>query len=196
MIDIFPLAIVNAGANQTICSNDVAVLSGTIGGGTSSVTWTTTGTGSFVPDATALNPTYIPSAGDLSVGIITFTLTSDDPIGPCGAVSDQMELSINPEAIVDAGPATEVSCAGQDVQLNGSITGGIITGSWSGGAGVFNPNANDLNATYSPTPAELSAGSVFLTLTSDDPAGICGPESDIIEIQFSTSAIVSAGAMK
>ena len=59
---------------------------------------------------------------------------------------------------------------------------------------VFNPNANDLNDTYSPTPAELSAGNVFLTLTSDDPAGICGQESDIIEIQFSTSAIVSAGA--
>ncbi len=193
VIDIFPLAVVNAGANQTICSNDVAVLSGTIGGSTSSVTWTTSGTGSFIPDANAQNPTYIPSAGDLSVGIITFTLTSDDPVGPCGAVSDQMELSINPEAIVDAGPATEVWCAGQDVQLNGSITGGIITGSWSGGAGVFNPNASDLNAVYTPTAAELSSGNVILTLTSDDPVGTCGPESDVIEILFSTSAIVSAG---
>ena len=193
VIDIFPLAVVNAGANQTICSSDVAVLSGTIGGGTSSVTWTTTGTGSFVPDANALNPTYIPSAGDLSAGIITFTLTSDDPIGPCVAVSDQMELSINPEAIVDAGPATEVWCAGQDIQLNGSITGGIITGSWSGGAGIFNPNTSDLNAVYTPTAAELSAGNVILTLTSDDPLGTCGPESDVIEILFSTSAIVSAG---
>ncbi|MEE3145157.1 MAG: PKD-like domain-containing protein [Bacteroidota bacterium] len=193
VIDIFPLAVVNAGANQTICSNDVAVLSGTIGGGTSSVTWTTTGTGSFVPDANALNPTYIPSAGDLSAGIITFTLTSDDPIGPCVAVSDQMELSINPEAIVDAGPATEVWCAGQDIQLNGSISGGIITGSWSGGAGIYNPNTSDLNAVYTPTAAELSAGNVILTLTSDDPLGTCGPESDVIEILFSTSAIVSAG---
>jgi len=193
IINIFSLAIVNAGSNQTICSNDVAVLSGTIGGSTSSVSWSTSGTGSFVPDATALNPTYVPSAADQSAGFITFTLTSDDPVGPCDAVSDQMELSINPEAIVDAGPATEVWCAGLDVQLNGSITGGIITGTWSGGAGTFSPNVNDLNALYTPTAAELSAGSVVLTLTSDDPVGTCDPVSDNIEISFSTSAIVSAG---
>ena len=109
------------------------------------------------------------------------------------AVSDQMELSINPEAIVDAGPATEVWCAGQDIQLNGSITGGIITGSWSGGAGIYDPNTSDLNAVYTPTASELSAGNVILTLTSDDPLGTCGPASDVIEILFSTSAIVSAG---
>ena len=36
--------------------------------------------------------------------------------------------------------------------------------------GTFS-NIADLNASYTPTLAELSAGSVVLTLTSEDPVG-------------------------
>jgi hypothetical protein len=37
---------------------------------------------------------------------------------------------------------------------------------WSGGAGTYNPNNTTLNAVYTPTAAERTAGTVTLTLTT------------------------------
>jgi hypothetical protein len=37
-------------------------------------------------------------------------------------------------------------------------------GQWSGGLGTFTPNAQTLNAQYTPTPFELQSGSLQLTL--------------------------------
>ncbi len=70
-----------------------------------------------------------------------------------------------------------------NVQLSGIIqtaAGGI----WSGGAGVFVPNNTDLNAQYTPTPAEIASGSVILTLSSTSNNG-CTPDSDQMTISFS-----------
>ncbi|HNC44761.1 MAG TPA: NHL repeat-containing protein, partial [Acidobacteriota bacterium] len=39
-------------------------------------------------------------------------------------------------------------------------------------------------ATYTPTPAEVSSGSVTLTLTADDPPGPCGSVSDTVTITY------------
>lgn len=68
------------------------------------------------------------------------------------------------------------------INLNGSIqtaSGGI----WSGGAGVFSPNNNDLNAIYTPTPGEIASGSVSLVLTTTGNNG-CNPHSDSMTIFF------------
>jgi hypothetical protein len=66
------------------------------------------------------------------------------------------------------GPYT--SCG--DVHLNGSMTN-ATTPTWSStGTGTFDPNNHVLNPVYHPSAADLSSGSVFLTLTTD--AGISG----------------------
>jgi uncharacterized repeat protein (TIGR01451 family) len=67
-------------------------LSGTIGGGATSATWTTSGTGTFSPNAATLTANYIPSQADIAAGQVTLTLTTNDPAGPCGPVSDQVVL--------------------------------------------------------------------------------------------------------
>jgi gliding motility-associated-like protein len=193
VVTFFPFATANAGVDQSICSDSDAILGGTIGGSATSVTWTSTGTGIFTPDVNTLNATYITSLADQASGFIVLTMTTNDPVGPCPSVSDDLELSISPVPLVSAG-ADLVVCAGLDAPLNGTISGAVITGAWTGGAGTFSPSASDLNATYTPTAAELSAGSVILTLVSDDPIGPCLPVSDDVLVSFSSPAIVSAGS--
>ncbi|MDC0272528.1 PKD domain-containing protein [Crocinitomicaceae bacterium] len=193
IVNIFSLTIVNSGVNQTICSDDNAVLGGTLGGSATSASWSSSGTGIFIPNVNALNASYSPSAADISNGSVILTLLTNDPTGPCDATSDQLILTIEPEVVVDAG-VDITSCSGIDVPLNGSISGGLTTGVWSGGLGVFAPGSTDPNAIYTPTTAEFSAGSVTLTLTSDNPAGVCPSNADDILISFSSSASVSAGS--
>src|SRR5690606_31716622 len=67
-IGVGPTRIAQAGADMDLCANGSAVaLAGSITG-VSGGTWTTNGSGSFVPDANALDATYLPSAPDLLFG--------------------------------------------------------------------------------------------------------------------------------
>jgi hypothetical protein len=88
----------NAGVDGLICEGDNYTLAGVMGGGASSITWSSSGTGSF-DDATLMNAVYTPSAGDISIGNVTLTITTDDPPGSCIAASDMMVLTINPSPI-------------------------------------------------------------------------------------------------
>ncbi len=78
----------------------------------------------------------------------------------------------NPPTANAGGPY--VTCSGS-VTLNGAVGGSatpVTGGTWSSPtAGTFTPNANTLNAVYTPSAADLSTGSVTLTLTSDNPLG-------------------------
>lgn len=69
-------------------------------------------------------------------------------------------------AVVNAGNDIEICADSTMVPLNGSVTGSLTTGMWSGGTGTFIPNANALNAQYSPSQEEIMAGSAVLILSS------------------------------
>ncbi|HNG94699.1 MAG TPA: SMP-30/gluconolactonase/LRE family protein, partial [Acidobacteriota bacterium] len=181
-ITIVPLAIVNAGPDQTVCSGSGVTLAGSFGGGASSATWSGGG-GTFVPNASSPTATYTPSAGEVTAGTVTLTLTTNDPVGPCTAVSDTVTITINQAATVNAGPDQTI-CAGLNVILAGSRGGSATTATWSGGSGTFAPNTTTLNATYTPSPAEMTAGFVTLTLTTDDPVGLCPAVSDTVTINL------------
>ncbi|HNG92178.1 MAG TPA: hypothetical protein PLB32_05225, partial [Acidobacteriota bacterium] len=178
---ITPLATANAGPDQTICGGSTVTLAGLVGGSASSGTWSGGG-GTFTPNATTLTAVYTPTAGEVSAGTVTLTLTTNDPAGPCGAVNDTVTITINPPATVSAGPDLSACTVNPAVTLGGSIGGGASSGTWSGGSGTFTPNNTTLTASYTPSPAEVTAGSVTLTLTTDDPAGLCGPASDTVTI--------------
>lgn len=180
---------VNAGPDLTRCANTTASLVGSIAGGTTTGVWSTSGTGTFSPSTTALNATYTPSAADASVGSVTITLTST---GACNPVNDQMILTITPAPTANAGP-DQVKCRNNAVtSLAGSVT--VATGGvWTGGTGTFTPNNSTLNATYTPSAAELAAGNVTLILTTTG-NGICNPVNDNILITFTPAPVVNAGA--
>jgi hypothetical protein len=192
-LGISAAATADAGPDQTVCESDPQVqLAGSVGGGATSGTWSG-GAGSFDPGPTVLNPLYTPSAAEIAAGSVTLTLTTDDPAGPCPAVSDEMTVTVNPAATADAGPDQTVCASSPDVQLAGSVGGGATGGTWSGGAGTFKPRASALDATYTPTAAEIAAGTVTLTLTSDDPAGPCPSVSDQMSITIDPVTVVDAG---
>ncbi len=190
VITITPRPTVDAGASQTACANNSNLtLDGkfTVASG---VVWSG-GTGSFQPNNTDKNATYIPSTSEINSGAVNLTLTTTGN-GNCFAVSDNVSLSISSAPTVNAG-VDQVLCANNaDVQLSGALT--LATGGvWSGGAGSFTPNSSTLNAVYEPTPAELNAGLVQLTLTTTG-NGSCKPESDEVTISFTPAPTIEAGA--
>jgi hypothetical protein len=193
-ITINPVAVANAGPDQIVCANSPqAQLAGSVFGSASGGTWSG-GAGSYQPNPGSLTARYTPSAGEIAAGFVVLTLTTNDPAGPCPPVSDQVRITIDPLTIVNAGPDQEVCATSPQVHLAGSVSGTVTTGSWGGGTGSFSPSASALNATYSPSPAEIAAGSVTLVLTSSPSSRPCPPASDAITITIRPAATVNAGA--
>ncbi|MBQ21397.1 MAG: hypothetical protein CMD31_11630 [Flavobacteriales bacterium] len=185
-----PAPTANAGANQSVCENNPAVsLSGTVTLATGGV-WSG-GAGTFSPNNTSLNTTYTPTAGEITSGNVTLTLTTTGN-GNCNAVSDNILITFTPAPTANAGANQTVCANNSNVSLNGSVTG-ATGGSWSGGLGTFTPNNTSLNATYSPTAAEIAAGTVTLTLTTTG-NGNCSAVTDNMTITITPAPTVNAGA--
>ena len=182
VITVDQAATVDAGIDQTVCSSSPAVtLAGSIGGAASSSMWSG-GTGTFNPDNTTLNAIYTPSAAEIMAGAVILTLTTDDPAGVCGPMSDDMKVTINTAASADAGSNQSI-CAGDVVNISGTRGGtGITSSTWTtSGTGTFG-NASNLSTTYTPSAADITAGSVTLTLTTNDPGSPCGAASSQVLI--------------
>jgi hypothetical protein len=169
VIRINRAAFVDAGVDQIICETTPAALSGVIGQSATSATWTTTGDGifSFAGD---LSASYTPGLNDKSAGMVILTLTTNDPEGPCPAVSDNLSIQINDRAIAIPGTYDPI-CIDGEVSLSGSIGGSAVAGFWQGGAGTF-ADPNSLSTTYTPSPIEAGTN-VTLIFRTDDPEGPC-----------------------
>ena len=190
VITFTPAPIVNAGPDQTVCANNVNVnLNGSVIGATGGI-WTG-GNGTFNPSNLVPNPTYTPSAAEINNASVVLTFTSTGN-GTCNSVSDMMTININPSPVVSAGADASLCSNNEIISLNGSLSGaaGAI---WSGGLGIFNPSNTDLNAQYTPSSAEVSLGSVSLTLTTTG-NGTCLAEQDVVTYTFTPSPLVDAGA--
>jgi hypothetical protein len=152
-------------------------------------TWTIDAANSTTT-ASIVNPTdedpIITLAG---VGTVRAVLTVTG--ASCADAVDSVDLTVSPRAIANAGADREVCASDPAVTLNGSISGSALSATWSGGTGTFNPNANTLNAIYTPSAAEITAGTVTLTLTTNDPAGSCGPGTDTMTIKINPNPNVN-----
>jgi len=189
-VTVNPQATANAGPNQTICAGSTVTLAGTIGGSATSATWT--GGGTFNPNATTLNAVYTPTPAQVTAGTATLTLTTNDPDGPCPAASSTMTITINAQPTVNAGPDQTI-CAGATVTLAGSYGSTATSATWSGGTGTYNPNNTTMSAVYTPSATEVTAGTVTLTLTTNNPAGPCNAVTDNMVITINAQPTVNAG---
>ena len=181
----------NAGQDQAVCSNSPISLNGIIGGTATSATWTSSGSGAFA-NASSLTTTYTPSSADINAGSVVLTLTTIDPTGPCSSVSDQLILTFGTTPTANAGPDQAV-CSNSSISLSGSIGGSATSATWtSSGSGSF-ANASSLTTTYTPSSADFNAGSVILTLTTNDPVGPCSLTNDQLVLTFGSSPTVEAG---
>jgi gliding motility-associated-like protein len=181
----------NAGPDQAICSNNSLVtLSGSITGGSTSGIWSTTGSGTFAPNNTALNATYNPSPSDILSGGVTLNLSTTNT-GVCPTSTDATLITFTPSPTVNAGGDRNI-CADTVAQLNGLTT--VATGvMWSTtGSGVFVPDATSATASYVPSPGDRLNGSVRLYLTTTG-NGNCNAVKDSIMVTIVPLPVVDAG---
>ncbi|GAB5421983.1 MAG: hypothetical protein Crog3KO_25860 [Crocinitomicaceae bacterium] len=155
-ITVNPLPIVDAGADQTVCDGDQVTLSGS---GAATYAWD-----NGVTDGVAFTP---------AVGTITYTVTGTDANGCVN--TDQVDVTVNPLPIVDAG-ADQTVCDGDQVTLNGS---GAATYAWDNGITdgvVFTP----------------AVGTTTYTVTGTDANGCVN--TDQVDVIVNPLPIVDAGA--
>lgn len=191
---VTPAPIVNAGADQAVCSNNAHVLlDGSVTGGTTTGVWSTTGTGTFAPDANTFDAVYTPSAADTTAGMVEMVLTATNT-GACASVTDTMNIMITAGPGVEAGPDTISVCANNpQLNLAGSVNGPTVTGKWlTTGNGQFTPDNLDLNASYDPSPDDVNGGSITLYLESTG-NGNCLVVTDSIVVIFTPAPTVDAG---
>lgn len=179
-----------AGPDKTACFNNAATtFTGGISGFSATPIWSSTGTGLFSsPSASATN--YTPSISDLNTGTIGIVLSSTNN-GVCPAARDTALLIITPQPVVNAGSNFSV-CSNGVINLTGSVTAAISTGSWSSnGTGNF-LNQSALNTIYAPSNLDISTGFVFFYLTSTG-NGPCLPVKDtvLVAIQAQPSVNIS-----
>jgi gliding motility-associated-like protein len=194
VLTVNPQPLVNAGADQVICANNPFVqLGGSVTLGASTGMWSSSGTGTFSPNNTNMGAVYTASNADTAVGHVWIILTSTNN-GGCNAVIDSMKVTINNAPGVDAGPATTSVCANNAaVTLNGTLYGSATSAKWtSTGTGVFSPSNLSLNATYNPSPADITLGTVTIKLTTTN-NGMCNSAEDSLIVTFTTPPLVNAG---
>lgn len=193
-LTVTPEPIVNANVDQTLCSNNATIdLNGLISGGATSGYWSTNGTGAFVPDSSQLNAVYVPSSADISSGILSFVLTSNNSVS-CATVTDTMEVSFTASPVVDIPSDTLVVCANNsNVALSGTVSGPTTTGKWtSSGNGIFSPNNSSLTCTYIPSAADTATGFVWIYLESTS-NGNCLASFDSVYVEITNAPVVNAG---
>ena len=190
-IDSAPTA--NAGSDESICADattfDLSTATTTATAANGTITWTTSGTGTF-DNNTLATPIYTPSATDITAGSVTLTMTvTSTGAGGCPPAMSSMILTISPIVVVEAGTGATVCSTGTVdlTTIGASISGGATTGIWSSTTGgTFNGGTVFGTATiYTPSAAEIATGSVTLTLTSDASTGACPIASDMVTIPIS-----------
>lgn len=176
-VTINPLPVSNAGPDVVICTGDNATL-GTTAVANYSYAWSPA---SGLSNATISNPVVsLTNLGKVPVSY-NYVVTTTNKFTNCVS-TDTVKVTVNSVPTVNAGSATSV-CPGTKVHLKGSIGGSATSAVWSGGAGVFG-NKNELETDYTPSADEFLAGTVTLTLTSDDPAGPCTFASSDLVLTF------------
>jgi PKD repeat protein len=205
-----PKAIVNAGADYSVCEPASILVSGLIGGSASTGTWSIVkgdGTLSASSSGTTVTSTYTVAANDIIAGYITLRLTTNDPDGaqPCSLLFDDIRIDIHKKATVNV-PADYTVCEPSQINLLGTVGGGAIAGTWSVVSGngtlsvssvTVNGTSKDVTAIYYPNVTDVNTV-VRFRLTTDDPdgPGVSGPcvnESADLKITINKSAKVNAG---
>ncbi len=189
LITITPAPLVDAGIDDTICSNMGQIqLNGSVSAGASQGTWSTIGGSGSFGNATVLNTTYSMSSADTAAGIVTILLTSTG--GTCPAVTDTVNYVIEKAPLVNAGNDM-IICDNQFIILNGVITGFTNTGYWTTtGTGTFVPSGNVLNCLYYPSASDIGAGFIKFILTSTNNKG-CNPSIDTMRVNFVPSPVAN-----
>ena len=193
ILTITPAPTANAGADGETCETTSYTFAPGHASATNyaSVNWTSSGTGSFT-NGNTLNPTYNPSAADISSGSVTLTLHAIGN-GSCAEATDNMILTITPAPTANAGANGE-TCETSSYTFapgDASATNNASVNWTTSGTGSFT-NGNTLNPTYNPSAADISAGTVTLTLHAIG-NGSCAEATDAMILTITAAPTANAG---
>lgn len=182
--------------NNTTTGPTQTLITGTTQDLPDTYTWTVVpsgaGTYSFTSGTTA-NSKY-PSIKFDSYDTYTITVIHKNN---CGTATDSQVLTFSTAPVVNAGDDQSICFNAPSFTLSGTVTGATTTQSWIGGEGTFNPGRNDLNATYTPTAAEKTAGIVTLTLrVTTALAAPCNQIDDEIILKIKPDISLTSSANK
>jgi hypothetical protein len=106
---------------------------------------------------------------------------------PCGSGNSRtLKVNVNTFAGINAGPDQGV-CTGGTATLAGVWSGNTSSSTWSAPSGTFS-NPSLVNSTYTPS---ITSGSVTLTLTTNDPSGVCSSSSDQVVISIYQPPVIT-----
>ncbi len=169
-----------------VCAGQSVTLTAAGGAGSGTYSWWTAATGG----------TNLGNGNTLVVSptsTTTYYLQSTDATTGCVSARGSVTITINATPVASAG-TDQTLCSGEIVSLSGIVTnpaGCSPAQTWTviSGTGSFSPNANTLNATFTPT----STGTIQLRLTPCTSGGCTAVADDIIlTVTSSPTVTVSA----
>ncbi|MFQ3576678.1 MAG: hypothetical protein SNJ77_09610, partial [Cytophagales bacterium] len=190
-INITPAPTINIPALPSICADKNTVELSSTRSGSTGVSWTRSGTGSF-NNANSSDPVYTLSAQDKSTGSVLFTATTTGN-GICNAVSTSRTLTITPAPTINVGQDLQICADRIGVQLNANrtVASGVV---WSGGQGVFGASNNISNPNYFPSEAEKNTAPTTIELRATTTGnGNCNAVSDTLLLTILPRPSVDAG---
>jgi gliding motility-associated-like protein len=180
-------AVADAGPDLTVCSGATGLV------GTPALpgyvyNWITTPqAGISINDGSLAQPTFTVTntTGASFFRVLVLQVTA--PNGCTG--QDQVQITINPGAIAEAGP-DRTTCSGQPVTLGttASVTG--TTYAWTPAIGLSSTNAPSTTATLTNTTSANITQKYYLTATT---ANGCSSR-DSVTVTVTPAAVVDAGA--
>lgn len=179
--------------NPTTTGPTKSTLTGSAPGAVTPYLWTVTG-GSFTfTGGTSATSQYTSiKFNDYVEYTVTVTHTNN-----CGTATASQKLTFITAPVVNAGPDQTTCFIGASFTLNGVITGTTTSQSWIGGLGTFLPDRNTLTATYTPTAAEKTAGSVNLILRAiTGLTGPCAQVDDEVVLKIEPNLTITSPATK
>jgi len=188
LINVVYPPVFDAGSDIVACANNNPVLQGVVSSGSSF--WTTSGDGTFSPDSSLLNATYILGNNDTISSTVTIYLNINNV---CGIYSDSLLITVTPAPFVDAGNDISTCTVSTLVQFNGIVSAGATTGVWTTtGTGSFNPSDSSLNAVYNISSSDTLNSTITFYLSSTN-NGNCIQVTDSLTLTFTSSPQLFAG---
>jgi gliding motility-associated-like protein len=196
ILDIRPEPVASASVNLNQCETPFTLAATATAGTYSSLNWSTNGNGTFVGGIiNSLNPTYTPSATDITNGTVDLTLTAN-PISPC-TVPLATTITVSITTLPDITTSTQATIC-EDASNVEVLNTTIINAAdfvYTSATGTIINNPNTLNPTVTPSTADKLAGEIVLTITAT-PKVPCDPSAKVIKtitIPVIRNPLVNAG---
>ena len=166
-------------ANDTACAGSPIPLNGTSSTGTGY--WTTNGTGTFNPNNTVNNPTYLPSAADATNGSVTFVFNTSNN-GGCQTARDTVTIILIPSPT--AAFTSTLGCPFTPLQFTDNSSSPVTITGWTWIWGDATPNSNAQN----PTHSFSTGGPHVVTLVVTSQNGCVDSIQDTVNVYYQPQA--------